>query len=475
MSLAAMAMIALPALLWLPLSGAALAFLLGRQATPWLPLAALLGSAATALTIAGASGADSYAIGGWMPPLGIAWRLDRLSAAMLSVTALVSIAVGLFSAACMPRTLCQTEWFWPLLLLLLAGLNALFLTRDAFNAYVALEVISLAAVALVTLEGSRAQIVAGMRYLLVALAGSLLYLLGVVLLYRQFGTLDFAIMAASAAAESAVPPTLALALATIGLFAKAAFFPLHIWLPPAHGSAPAPASAMLSALVVKAGFYLLLRLWFDVAGLAASGAMEAARTLIGLCGVGAVLWGSVLALRQSRLKPLLAYSTVAQLGYLLLLFPLADTALAWRGVVTLVAAHALAKAAMFLSAGVIIHTLGHDRITGISGAARAVPMTIFSFGLAGMSLIGLPPSGGFVAKWLLMTAAFDTGRWWWSLTLLAGGMLAAAYVFLVLARAFANPTGPGKSFDPVPRLAELSALGLALGSFALGFAGEALP
>lgn len=471
MTIAAQTAALVAALVWIPLSLAGLSFVLGRMANPWLPLLGLLATAGAALALLPAAmrgGLSAYHIGGWSPPLGIAWRVDGLAAVLLAITAIVSAGVGIFAAATMERMQRQSEWFWPLLLLLLAGLNALFLTRDLFNAYVALEIISLAAVALVTIEGTSAPIVAGMRYLLAALAGSLSYLLGVALLYASFGTLDFALLAAAMRPDAVV--VLALALTTAGLFIKAAFFPLHVWLPPAHGAAPAPVSAMLSALVVKAGFYLLLRLWFEV--FASFDSLALARTLVGLCGAGAVLWGSMLALCQQRLKPLLAYSTVAQLGYLLLLFPLAEAAAAWQGTLILVSAHAAAKAAMFLAAGIILRAYGHDRITAIGGAARGVPLTIFAFGLAGLSLIGLPPSGGFAAKWLLLMAAFESGRWWWSLVPLVGGLLAAGYVFIVLERAFGMPGASIGDFTRVPRVAELAALGLALASFMLGFAGN---
>jgi formate hydrogenlyase subunit 3/multisubunit Na+/H+ antiporter MnhD subunit len=252
---------------------------------------------------------------------------------------------------------------------------------------------------------------------------------------------------------------------TVGLFAKAAFFPLHGWLPPAHASAPAPASALLSALVVKAGFYLILRLWFEP--FEASARPESLRTLIGVCGAGAVLWGSLLAIAQRRIKPLLAYSTVAQLGYLLQLFPLAGTMLAWGGTLVIAISHALAKAAMFLSAGLVIQALGHDRLDDIRGAAHTIPMTVFAFGLAGLSLVGLPPSGGFVGKWLLMAAALESGHWYWAFVPIGGGLLASIYVFGVLARAFLGPA-VSEPFSPVARSAEIAALALAVASVLFG-------
>ena len=167
------------------------------------------------------------------------------------------------------------------------------------------------------------------------------------------------------------------------------------------------------------------------------------------------MFGSVLALRQARLKLLIAYSTVAQIGYLFFLFPLASTPLtvatataelwtgvAWTGGVLQLVSHAVAKAAMFMAAGLIAEALGHDRIAGLGGIGRALPMTVFAFGLGGMSLMGLPPSGGFVAKAMLLTAAVAEGQWWWAVVILVGGLLAGGYVFRVLTPALAAADAP---------------------------------
>ena len=260
---------------------------------------------------------------------------------------------------------------------------------------------------------------------------------------------------------------------TIGLFAKTALFPLHLWLPPAHAGAPAAASAILSAVVVKGSFFLVVRLWFDVAPgmLGPSGAQ-----LFGALGAAAVIFGSVVALRQKRLKLLIAYSTVAQIGYLFLMFPLAfstvsgqlQSSIALTGGMLQAISHATAKAAMFMAAGLIYATLGHDRIAELGGVARALPMTVFAFALGGVSLIGLPPSGGFLAKWLLLEAAVATGQWWWAVVMLAGGLFTSGYMFIVLSRAahaVARAAGLGVT---VPRYQEAAALTLALASLLLG-------
>jgi formate hydrogenlyase subunit 3/multisubunit Na+/H+ antiporter MnhD subunit len=261
----------------------------------------------------------------------------------------------------------------------------------------------------------------------------------------------------------------ALGAISAGLVLKTALFPFHFWLPPAHASAPAPVSAVLSALVVKASFYLLLRFWFFVAPELASALLA---NLLGLLGAAAVLWGGIRALTAERLKLVVAYSTVAQIGYLFLVFPLglgqSEGLTAWSGTVLLVLAHATAKAAMFLSAGAILRAATHDGVSGIDGTAQALPVTTFAFALAGVSLIGLPPTGGFAAKWLLLNAALASGQWWWALVLIGGSLLAAAYTFRVLAHAFTRLPGDPPPCACPPSL-EWSALALAGVALALGF------
>jgi formate hydrogenlyase subunit 3/multisubunit Na+/H+ antiporter MnhD subunit len=259
---------------------------------------------------------------------------------------------------------------------------------------------------------------------------------------------------------------------TVGLIAKAALFPLHFWLPPAHANAPAPVSALLSALVVKGSFYILLRLWFEAFPALLTPAVA---QLFGLLGAAAILWGSLNALFQTRLKLLIAYSTVAQLGYLFLLFPLAAAReggfAAWSGGLIFLGAHACAKTAMFLTAGNILHAAGHDRIEDLDGMTHVLPVSVFALGLSGMSLIGLPPSSGFAGKWLLLSAAVAQGQWWWAAVILIGSLLAAAYIVRLLARAFTRVSEP-RMPNPIPAVMEGAALALALLAVALGFASQ---
>src|SRR6516165_6361548 len=464
----------------LPVAGALLSLALGgryaeRIAFIVMPTG-LAVSIAILVSVWRTHNALQYFVGNWYPPLGVAFRADGLSAAMMVTAALLICGIGLFAreqffAQPGPEQRAPLV-FWILLLAVWASLNAVFIGSDLFNLYVALELLTFAAVPLVSLDGRAETLAAALRYLLFALLGSILYLLGAALLYGAYGTLDIVLLSARIHAQPVA--WAAISLMTVGLLAKAALYPFHLWLPPAHAGAPAPASALLSGLVVKAPFFLVVRLWFDVM----PGLPEhAAAQVLGVLGAAAIIFGSVVALRQARLKLLIAYSTVAQIGYLFLMFPLAvrpeggypwSTA-AWTGGILQAVSHAFAKAAMFMAAGLIAEALGHDRIAGLSGIGRALPITVFAFGLGGLSLMGLPPSGGFVAKAMLLTGAVAEGQWWWALVVLAGGLLAGGYVFLVLLRALGDPIEPLRLITSVSRGRQALVAVVALCAVLLGF------
>ncbi|MDX2167284.1 MAG: proton-conducting transporter membrane subunit [Deltaproteobacteria bacterium] len=466
----------------LPVIAMLLAAAAGGRHVERIALATVPAGLAVAIAIASGvveSGAPLvYVLGGWSPPLGVALRADGLAAAMMLVIAVVVAAVALFAradfhvAAGAPETRAP-DAFWILLLSIWSALNAVFVTGDLFTGYVALELLTFGGVPLVCLDGRAETLAAALRYLLFALVGSVFYLVGCALLYGAGGTLDMALLAARLTPSPTV--VVAASLMTIGLLAKTALFPLHLWLPPAHAGAPPAASAVLSALVVKGSFFLVVRLWFAVMPAIPGGA---AAQLLAALGAGAIVVGNLVALRQERLKLLVAYSTVAQIGYLFLMFPLALDASgrllsggALAGGILQAMAHATAKAGMFMAAGLMYAALGHDRITGLRGIARAQPLSVLTFAVGGLALMGLPPSGAYAAKELLLGAASASGQWWWGLVLQAGGVLTAAYLVLVLAHATAAPDAPLAPRQAIARGRELAALFLALTSLLLGLGG----
>ena len=460
----------------LPLAAALLALVAAKGASLFIlavgpvvfALAGLLGLAIQT------NGVIERRVGGWDAPLGIVLQADGLAGAFIMTTAIVMWTAGLYARhsvafAAPNRTAAFT--FWPLFFIMWASLNTIFLSRDLFNLYVGLEMLTLTAVAMVAFGSVRA----AARYLHFALLGSLAYLTGVVLIYAATGTLDMRLISQDAGAMPVMAVTGA--ILTAGLILKTALFPFHAWLPPAHGNAPPAASALLSALIVKASFYILVRFWFDTAPAVGNLALM---NVLGALGAGAVLYGSLLAIRQERLKLVIAYSTVAQIGYLFFIFPLAGsagdtlpwTAGAWTGGIFHALAHAFAKAALFLCAGIVIEACGHDRMSDMHGIERALPMTIAAFALAGISIMGLPPSGGVMAKYLMLTSAMASGQIFYAGIMLVGGLLSAIYLFRPLNAAFSGKDVP--DIVPVPRKRQMLPLALALVATILGVA-SALP
>jgi len=467
----------LPALLvMVPLAGAALAFVAGRRYAAHVSLVvagavALLAGALAADVLA--TGPQRYAVGGWGAPLGIDLVVDGMAAVFIVLAAVVGLVVTVYASGYFGRHAGANErgatFFWPLWLFMWTALNGLFLTGDVFNVYVCLELVGMSAVALVALaEGERA-LASALRYLFASILAAMTYLMGVALLYAATGALDMETLRAGASWDVAAGTGAAFMVAALVL--KTALVPAHFWLPPAHSAAPTPVSAILSALVVKGSYFVLLRLVFDTAP---PGALGLLPHLLGGLGAIAVVWGSLQALSQTRLKLLVAYSTVAQIGYLFFVFPIAAASAdalpaAFAGALVHASSHGLAKAAMFLAAGGLIARFGHDRIVDMAGAARRVPALAFTFALAAVTMMGLPPSGGFAAKWLLVSAALEAGAWWWAAVIVAGGLLAAVYVFRAL-QVFIAEGDPAVHEAVAPVRTEWVPLALAGASVALALA-----
>lgn len=463
----------IPWLVLIPLAWATLAFMQGSRRGAWLALAGMLLQLALAIALArqvADGGARIHPVGGWGAPLGIDLMADGLSCVMLLLVQVIALPLALYARAYFSACPEGNRHFWPLTGFLLAAMNALLLSADVFNMYVTLELLGLAAAALVASAGGVGPMAAAMRYLLVALLGSSAYLTGVALLYGTYGSVSLQVLESLINAEAPAAVMLAGGLMLTGLLLKTGLFPFHFWLPPAHGGSPAPVSVLLSALVIKASFYLIVRLWLSLFALVAA---PAAAQVLGALGAVAILWGSIMALKQVRLKMLVAYSTVAQIGYLFLLFPLAmntesvATNSALQGAMMQAVAHGLAKASMFAAAGSLVLSMERDDINRLGGVSSHMPLTLFTFALAGVTLMGLPPSSGFLAKWLLIDGALISGQWGWVVVLIIGGLLTAAYVFRVLRHAFLT-VEPNTTFKPLSRMLIWPPFILALGSLALG-------
>lgn len=378
----------LPVVVAGPALGVPLALLLGeRGARTLVPVLAAAGLVVSAAIFAGVtnSGAGlSYALGGWSPPLGIALRADPLAAILLVAAAIVVGTAALFARAEFTPGSRASRHYWPLLLTVWSGVNAALIGQDLFHLFVALELLTFGAVPMVCLDARGETIAAALRYLVFALIGSLLYLLGAGLLYGLYGTLDLALLAERAHAEPSA--AIAAALMTAGLLAKLALVPLHLWLPPAHASAPASASAVLSGLVVKGPFVVIVRLWL---GALPELAAPAAFVLVAI-GLVTAFYAVVVGIMQEKPKAVLAYSTISQMGGVTAIFGMGlaigdPTTAAAAGLVA--ANHALVKGACFLAAGVAAR----------SSLGRAPIVIVPATGLA-LALAGMPGTGGALAK-----------------------------------------------------------------------------
>jgi multicomponent Na+:H+ antiporter subunit D len=470
----------LPILLLLPLLfGAVLAVL----ASLWRPVAAqVVAVVTTAVTLVLSvvalvevvrNGPISYALGGWPAPIGIEYVLDPLAAYLVAIVSLVGLLIAIYPVEVgfdvRPQRYVP---LYPLVLLLLSGLTGVVLSGDLFHLFVFIEIYALATYPLVALGGDRG-VFASLRYLLLGTIGSGLYLLGVGFLYFMTGTLNMADMAQLLPPLSDSPTVLgALALIVIGLSLKMALFPLHVWLPDAHSYSPPAVAALLAAVQVKAGAYALLRILYDVFGPAylGTGGLPVSTALTWFGGAGIVV-GSVLAIRQTDIKRLLAYSTVAQLGYIGVGIGL-GTRLALIGAMLHVLNHAVMKSGLFLVAGGIIQQTGIKSIPRFAGLGKRMPLTMAGFALAALSMVGIPPTAGFFSKWYLVLGSLDAGNWVLAVVIGASSLLTAVYFLRLFERIFVvepEEAVVAEAREPGPRIVgTVAVLGAAVLAIGLG-------
>ncbi|TVP62783.1 MAG: monovalent cation/H+ antiporter subunit D family protein [Nitriliruptor sp.] len=424
----------------------------------------------------------TYDLGGWPPPVGIEYVLDPLSAFMVTIVAFIGLMVSLYPVEVafdirpgrgMP--------VYALALLLLTGLTGVMLSGDLFHLFVMLEIYAISTYGLVSLGGDRGTF-AAFRYLLLGTVGSGLYLLGIGFLYFSTGTLNMADMAAILPGIADSPSVLGgLGLIVIGLALKMALFPLHIWLPDAHSFSPPGVAALLAAVQVKAGAYSLIRILFDVFGPTYLGAegLPVSTALIWF-GLAGVVVGSVLAIRQRDIKRMLAYSTVAQLGYIGVGIGLA-TPLALVGALLHVLNHALMKSALFLVAGGIIQRTGLKAIPRFAGLGKRMPLTMFGFAIAALSMVGIPPLAGFWSKFYLVLGAVEVGNWVVAVVIGASSLLTLVYFLRLFEQIFvrepeealvAEATEPGSRI--VGTVWTLAAAIVLVGAFTVVLVGDVL-
>jgi multicomponent Na+:H+ antiporter subunit D len=440
----------LPALqVVVPLIAAPLCVLLRRAALTWLvALAASWIALAVALALllqVLETGTVSYLLGSWAAPWGIEYRVDLVNAFLLVLVAAMAAVVVPYARASVAAEIAagQHYLFWATFLLCLAGLLGIAITGDAFNVFVFLEISSLATYILIALGRDRRALVAAYQYLVMGTIGATFIVIGVGLLYLMTGTLNLADLSRRVGDVSLVRPELAaLAFLTVGISLKLALFPLHLWLPNAYAYAPSAVTAFLAGTATKVALYLLLRFGFTVFGQSqVLQGLPLGRMLLAL-SVAAMFVASAVAIFQSDVKRMFAYSSVAQIGYITLGVSFVSATGLTAGLVHLFN-HAVAKGAIFLLLGCVALRIGQPRIERIAGLGRRMPWTAAGLVVAGLSLIGIPGTVGFVSKWYLVLAALERGWWWLAALVLASSLLAVAYVWRVVEACYLRePSAP---------------------------------
>jgi len=442
----------LPALVVaVPLLGAVLTAAAGlvRSRTGW-PIALLTAlvqtGAALALARLTLDGPVRYVVGGYTAPYGIELVVDLLGASMVVLIAVVTLGVVAVARSLGPRS----NPFFATVLLLVVGLTGMSVTGDVFNLYVFLEITGLSAYALVAAgEGGRSA-VAALKYLIVGTVGASLYLLGVGYAYVATGTLNMAHLADELAAigYEATLVQAAFGLLVVGLFVKVAVFPIHTWQPTAYAGAPDTVSALISALVSTVAAYALLRIVFTVFTVDFLVANPAARAVLLAASAASIVAGSVLAVRQTEIKRLLAYSSVSQYGLIVGAIAVA-TPTALTGAAIHLVGHAVMKGGLFLVAGLIATATGVRRIDEFDGLVERTPVGAATFGVLALAMVGVPPAIGFVGKWFVALGAIEGGAWGLAVVIVASTLLTLAYFLRALERVFVRDATTVES-DPVP-------------------------
>lgn len=442
----------LPALeIVVPLLSAPLCILLRRARWTWALAVAVtwiaLGMAVLITRQVMASGPISYALGGWLPPWGIELRVDLLNALVLLIVTGISATVVTAAPQSLHREVPPERHylFFAAYLLCMTGLLGMTITGDAFNIFVFLEISSLSSYTLIAQGTSRRALTSSIQYLVMGTIGGTFLLLGIGLLYMVTGTLNIVDMAQKLTEVGQNRTVLvALSCVCVGTGIKLALFPLHIWLPNAYTYAPSLVSAFLAATATKVSYYVLVRFVFNIFGVSLAFDKLQLDALLMPLSIVAMFVGSCVALFQTDLKRLLAYSSVSQVGYMVLGLSLASVDGLTGGLVHLFN-HALMKSCLFLVCACFFLRKGSTQLNDLRGLGRQMPLTVAAFVVGGLSLIGVPLTVGFVSKWYLVTAALAGGLWPVAVLILLSSLLAVIYIWRVVEVVYFQPAPEGAS------------------------------
>lgn len=376
------------------------------------------------------SGAIRYALGGWAAPAGIEYYIDTINATVLMLVSGISAVVLLYAYESVTKAvpLAKHYLFYAAWLLCVTGLLGIVITGDAFNVFVFIEVSSLATYMLVSFGDDRRALSASFRYLILGSIGASFILIGIGFLYAATGTLNMIDLADRIPdSQSQRSVLVAFSFITIGVLIKSAVFPLHAWLPNAYTYAPVAVTVFLSGTATKVSLYVLLRFFFSIFGKDYSFGQLFLNGVLLPAAIGGFVLMSLVAVYQTDLRRMLAYSSVAQIGYIVAGFSLASQAGLSAGIVHMVN-HAIIKASLFMAVGCIIYRIGHSHIPSLDNLFKRMPLTCTAFVISGFGLVGVPLTAGFVSKFALVGAAMDKGWWIVTALVLMSSLLAVVYV-----------------------------------------------
>lgn len=426
----------------LPLIAAPITLILGRSILSW-GFATLISAWACLVSwqlLMGAlsDGVLSYAVGGWAPPWGIELRVDAVNAFVLLAVSALSTLVLLYSKDSIEKEIDSSKHslFYTAHLLCLAGLSGILVTGDAFNLFVFLEISSLATYTLVSLASDRRCLTAAFRYLVMGTIGATFILIGVGMLYMKTGTLNMLDLASRIDVyDSSRTINTGLAFIMVGVSIKLALFPLHMWLPAAYTHAPSAVTAFLASTATKVAVYVMIRFIFTIFGADHVFQGMGMDLVLMVLAIVAIFKCSYMATVQSNVKTVLAYSSVAQIGYMILGVSLVSVTGLMAGLIHIFN-HALMKGALFMAVGAVFYRVGSVDIQAFKGLGKQMPLTMAAFTIAGLSIIGVPLTVGFISKWYLVTAALEQNHWVLAALVLGGSLLAVVYIGRILEAAY---------------------------------------
>ena len=427
----------------------------GRDIAFWLALITTWAAFAVSCLLLDqvmSSGVISYELGGWAAPFGIEYRVDALNAFVLLIVSGIGAIVLPFT----PRSLLiemvgeKAYLFYCAFLLCVTGLLGVAITGDAFNLFVFLEISSLASCILISLGPHRRALTAAFQYLIVGTIGATFIVIGIGLIYGATGTLNMNDIA-ERLPETGYNRTViaAFAFLIVGAAIKLALFPLHFWLPKAYTYAPSSVSAFLAATATKVGVYVLIRFLFTVFGVKFSFEVLPTAFPLMLLAVLAMFVASTIAIFQDSVKRMLAYSSVAQIGYMVLGLSLVTVDGLTASMIHLFN-HAVMKGALFLAIGCIAYRQASFRIEDFAGMGRRMPWTMAAFTAGGLSLIGIPLTAGFISKWYLILAALAADEPLVAALIVISSLLAVIYIWRVVEAAYFRDPPPDAPAGEAP-------------------------